>query len=134
MQRQYDGLRRELADQERQVESLHGFVDALERDPDHAADFGESAAPAAPGGAHRAIARPEWFEGPLLNALSDDSNLRLSLFGGSAALMVVAFLLPSRARPKRPKKSVVRRPGIVRRNRAAAWIADRYTKRPDDAA
>jgi hypothetical protein len=146
LKRQYDGFERELIASEGDVDYLHRVVDALQHDPDFAAelaraDFSVSGseeriavAPALRLGGIRKPAesvaldtsRPiprNVLDTPLLDSLSDNRSVRTSLLGAASLLVLVAFTLLC---DKRPTTGPVETSRWGERGRS--WLADRYSR------
>jgi hypothetical protein len=145
LSRDYDRLEHQLVATERRTESLAKVADALEHDPQFAAELARvdfdspskeeriavgpqlslsvwdsEPASAAPD------ARPSAFallDGPLLNALSDDRTVRQPLMAASSLLVLAAFVLCNERVAKRDDaKSAPPRGGLRH------WLANRYRK------
>jgi hypothetical protein len=140
--REYDRLHRRLVSAERRTESLTKVADALEHDPQFAAELsrvdfdapsGEERIPVGP-----QLSLAEWdtepaveanshpsprmlLDEPLLDTLCDDRTVRFPLMGASSLLVLAAFGLCGDRRQNRDDDQSGR-PGIH------SWLANRYRK------
>jgi hypothetical protein len=141
--REYDRLHRRLVSTERRTESLTKVADALEHDPQFAAELsrvdfdapnGEERIPVGPqlslaawdsGPAVEEAVRHEpsqmLVDEPFLDMLCDDRTVRLRLMGAGSLLILAGFgLCGERGQNRDDDHSG--RPGI------RAWLANRYRK------
>jgi hypothetical protein len=148
LRREYIGMQQKLVGKERQVDYLQKVADALEHDPEYAAelarvDFGsdglEERIPVEPSLGLRGTGAPQWnavsptgserhtsadiLESPLLDSLSVDRRVRASLLGATCLLVLVAFTFLCDT--ARPSETVERIAWSVRCRR---WLARRYSK------
>jgi hypothetical protein len=145
LSRDYDRLEHQLVATERRTESLAKVADALEHDPQFAAELARvdfdspgkeeriavgpqlslsvwdsEPATAAPGARPSPVAL---LDGPFLNTLSDDRTVRLPLMAASSLLVLAAFVLCNERTAKRDNAECEPPRGGLRR-----WLADRYRK------
>jgi hypothetical protein len=145
---EYDSLHRQLVCTERRTECLAKVADALEHDPDFAAELARINFDA-PGGDERIPVGPQlrlaaWdseptlvanhpaslaglLDGPLLNTFSDDRTVRVSLMAAAALLVLVSFAFCGERTANRDDKDS-RQPRVDIRG----WLADRYRKSAAD--
>jgi hypothetical protein len=145
---EYDSLHRQLVSTERRTECLAKVADALEHDPDFAAELARVNFDAA-GGDERIPVGPQlrlaaWdsepkiaaghpsspvalLDGPLLNTLSDDRTVRVSLMGAAAILVLVSFAFCGERKANRGDNDPSQPRLHIR-----AWLADRYRKPATD--
>jgi hypothetical protein len=145
---EYDSLHRQLVSTERRTECLAKVADALEHDPDFAAELARVNFDA-PGGDERIPVAPQlrlaaWdsepmlaashpaslaglLDGPLLNTLSDDRTVRVSLMAAAALLVLVSFAFCGESRADRADKDSEGPRVDIR-----GWLADRYRKQAAD--
>jgi hypothetical protein len=141
---EYDSLHRQLVSTERRTECLAKVADALEHDPDFAAELartnfdasvGEERIPVGPQlrlaawdseptiAASHASSSVALLDGMLLNTLSDDRTVRVSLLAAAALLVLVSFAFCGESTANRGDKDSSRPRLHIR-----AWLADRYRK------
>ena len=143
LSREYDGLHRQLVSTERRAECLAKVADALEHDPQFAAELarvnfdasgGEDRIPVGPQlslaawDAAPPIADPAernspslLLDGPLLDTLSLDRSVRNPLMAASSLLILAAFALCG------DSSSVSSQAGSERsRTNLRGWLANRY--------
>jgi hypothetical protein len=143
LSRDYDRLEHQLVATERRTESLAKVADALEHDPQFAAELARvdfdsprkeeriavgpqlslSVWDSEPAGAD-AGARPSpaaLLDGALLKTLSDDRTVRLPLMAASSLLVLAAFVLCNERRAKRDDAESEPPRGGLRQ-----WLANRY--------
>jgi len=145
LSRDYDRLEHQLVATERRTESLAKVADALEHDPQFAAELARvdfdsprkeeriavgpqlslsvwdsEPASAAPGDRPSPAAL---LDGALLNTLSDDRTVRLPLMAASSLLVLAAFVLCNERVTKRHDAEIERSRGGLRH-----WLANRYRK------
>jgi len=145
---EYDSLHRQLVSTERRTECLAKVADALEHDPDFAAELARVNFDVS-GGDERIAVGPQlrlaaWdseptiaaghpsspvalLDGLLLNTLSDDRTVRVSLMAAAALLVLVSFAFCGERKANRGDKDS-RQPHLHIR----AWLADRYRKPATD--
>jgi hypothetical protein len=145
---EYDSLHRQLVCTERRTECLAKVADALEHDPDFAAELARVNFDAA-GGDERIPVGPQlrlaaWdseptiaaghpsspvalLDGLLLNTLSDDRTVRVSLMAAAALLVLVSFAFCGERKANCGDKD-----SSQPRLHIRAWLADRYRKPATD--
>lgn len=148
LRREYIGMQQKLVGKERQVDYLQKVADALEHDPEYAAelariDFGtdetEERIPVDPKLGLSGAVTPnlnakglagserngstDILESPLLDTLSVDRRVRSSLLGATCLLVLVAFTFLCNT--ARPSETVER---IAWSARCRRWLARRYSK------
>jgi hypothetical protein len=143
--REYDMLERRLVSTERRTDSLAKVADALEHDPQFAAELarinfdapnaGERIpvgpqlslaawdSPPALGDVSNGRAPGMLWDGPLLETLSDDRVVRGPLMAASSILVLCAFVLCGTGRSKRVDADSESAVGGIR-----GWFARRYRK------
>jgi cell division protein FtsB len=149
--REQEGLERQLVTTERRTEALAKVADALEHDPQFAAELARANFDASSGSEERIPVDPQlslaaWdstgsdaqaehpsghsrlldgsgLDGPLLDQLADDRSVRTPLMAASSILLLVAFGLCGDRAPERRASALV-----VSRGRIRGWLADRYRK------
>ncbi len=145
LSRNYDRLEHQLVSTERRTESLAKVADALEHDPQFAAELARvdfdaptkeeriavgpqlslSAWDSEPASAP-ADARPSpaaMLDGPLFSALADDHTVRLPLMAASSLLVLTAFVLCNGRPAKRDAAECAQERGGLR-----SWLSRRYRK------
>jgi hypothetical protein len=143
---EYDTLERRLVSTERRTESLSQVADALEHDPQFAAELARINfdardaderilvgpqlslaawdSPAPLDDVHNRPATGALWDGPLLETLSNDRTVRRPLMAASSILLLCAFVLCGGRRSQRVEASSELARGGIR-----AWLAKRYQKR-----
>ena len=143
--REHESLERQLVTTERRTEALSKVTDALEHDPQFAAELARVNFDAA-GTEQRIPVGPQlslaaWdsntsaadgekqssassvLDGPLLDTLTDDRSVRAPLMAASSILVLVAFALCGDSSPARAASEFeTSRIGI------RGWLANRYRK------
>jgi hypothetical protein len=141
---EYDGLERQLVSTERRTDCLAKVADALEHDPEFAAELARVNFDA-PGGDDRIPVGPHlrlaaWdseptlaashrsssvalLDGPLLNTLSDDRGVRIPLMAAASLLVLVSFVFFGESRADRADEDSEGPRVDIR-----GWLADRYRR------
>ncbi len=145
LSRDYDRLEHQLVSTERRTESLAKVADALEHDPQFAAELARVDFDS-PSKEERIAVGPQlslsaWdsepattpidarpspaamLDGPLLSALADDRTVRLPLMAASSLLVLTAFVLCNGRPVNRGEAESERPPGGLR-----VWLSRRYRK------
>jgi hypothetical protein len=141
---EHEDLERQLVATERRTETLTKVADALEHDPQFAAELarvnfdsagGEERIPVGPQlslsawdsnpsvaeGEHRS-SPASVLDGPLLDTLADDRSVRAPLMAAGSILVLVAFAFCGSSPIRAASESETSRVGI------RGWLANRYRK------
>jgi hypothetical protein len=143
LSREYDSLHGRLVATEQRTETMAKVAEALEHDPEFAAELVRSDFDS-PGDEERMLVDPQltlrgWdsepaiagaggrhagilFDGPLLDTLCDDRSVRIPLMAASALLILAAFALCGDGSNRADREDGSGRGGI------RAWLAARYRK------